>query len=256
MSPASVDLGVRLLSLQEEIQQRIAADLHDSTCQHLIAASLNVGRLRQGVHKSSGVNEICDDIDTSINHALREIRAFVYLLHPQHLRSDGLKTTIERYVGGFSSRTSLKCTLKIAPGVDRLSYKAQCSIFRVIQEALTNVFRHAKAKKIDITIEDRKTHFQLRVSDDGCGIPASRTRAEREAFSIGVGIPGMKIRVHQLGGSLEIQSMIGSHGTALCAEIPYPILQKRAPERLHRGIGDRGLRTINRGGPIGALGGL
>src|SRR6478609_5213857 len=99
---AAANFSVRLLSLQEEVQQRIASDLHDSTCQHLIAASLNLLRMRRAIGDIGNAERICDDIEGSIDQALREIRAFTYLLHPQNLLADGLKSTVEQFVDGFS----------------------------------------------------------------------------------------------------------------------------------------------------------
>jgi two-component system, NarL family, sensor kinase len=227
------NLGLRILSIQEEVQQRIAADLHDSTCQHLIAASLNIMRLRRARTDRDNAEKICDDIDASINHALNEIRAFTYLLHPQNLLADGLKTTIEQYVEGFSARTSLKSGVAIAPEVDKLSYRAQRSVLRVIQEALTNVYRHAKASRVEIAIEATETHLRLRVNDDGCGIPTGQARLGTRAISLGVGIPGMRTRVHQLGGTLQIHSSTERGGTTLIAVIPHALGRKgtRTPER-------------------------
>ena len=199
---AAANFSVRLLSLQEEVQQRIASDLHDSTCQHLIAASLNLLRMRRAIGDIGSAERICDDIEASIDQALREIRAFTYLLHPQNLLADGLKGTIEQFVDGFSARTSLKkVDLEIAPEVDRLSYERQCSVLRVIQEALANVFRHAKATQVTLAMEATDTHFKLRISDNGCGMPVSQARSGRKAISFGVGIPAMRVRLQQMGGS-------------------------------------------------------
>jgi two-component system sensor histidine kinase UhpB len=234
---AAADLGVRLLSLQEEMQQRIAADLHDSTCQHLIAASLNVMRVRRALNEIGSVDRLCDDIDASIDQALREIRAFTYLLHPQNLLADGLKNTLERFVDGFSARTSLKTSLEIAPEVDKLSYERQRSVLRVIQEALTNVFRHAKATRVQISIEAADTHFKLRISDDGRGMPIGQAKSGPKAISFGVGIPAMRARLQQLGGTLQIHSSSTTEcpGTTLSAVIPHPLPRKRArlQERRH-----------------------
>lgn len=233
---ATTDLGLRLLSLQEEVQQRIASDLHDSTCQHLIAASLNVMRMRRSINGSEAVR-ICDDVDASIDQALREIRAFSYLLHPQNLLADGLKITIEQFVKGFSARTSLECSLKVATEVDRLSFAAQHSVLRIIQEALMNVFRHAKATRVRITIGTTDTHFKLLIVDNGCGMPIGQARSGVRAISFGIGIPAMRTRLQQLRGSLEIRSSSSaaaeSGGTTLCAVIPRPVRRKspRLPER-------------------------
>jgi two-component system, NarL family, sensor kinase len=234
---AIANLGPLLLSLQEEVQQRIASDLHDSTCQHLIAASLNVVRMRRAINDIGSADRICDEIDASIDQALREIRAFTYLLHPQNPLADGLKITIEQFVSGFSARTSLEASLEIASEVDTLSFEAQRSVLRVIQEALMNVFRHAKAKRVWIEIKAMDTHFELGISDDGCGMPISQTRSGAKAISFGVGIPAMRARLRQLGGALEIHSSSTTEcrGTTLCAVIPHALPRKRArlPERRH-----------------------
>jgi two-component system sensor histidine kinase UhpB len=180
---------------------------------------------------------LCDDIDASIDQALREIRTFTYLLHPKNLIADGLKITIEQFVEGFSARTSLKTSLEIAPEVDKLSYERQRSVLRVIQEALTNVFRHAKATQVKIAMEAKDTHFKLRIGDNGRGMPISQARSGPKALSFGVGIPAMRARLQQMGGALEIHSSSTPErrGTTLCAVIPHSLPRKRArlPERHH-----------------------
>ena len=217
------NIAVRLLSLQEDIQQRIASDLHDSTCQHLIAASLNLLRLRRATSDAGTAEQIFDDIDASINQALQEIRAFSYLLYPQDLLDDGLKSTIEQYANGFSARTSLRSIVDITPEVCRFPYETQCSLLRIVQEALTNVFRHAHATQVTIAIDARRNDVRLRVIDDGCGIPTGQAKSGPKAVSFGVGIPGMRSRVRQLGGTFEIHSSTGlRRGTTVCALFPYP----------------------------------
>ena len=254
---AAANLGVRLLSLQEEVQQRIASDLHDSTCQHLIAASLNVMRMRRAINDIGSADRLCDDIDSSINQALREIRAFTYLLHPQNLLADGLKIAIEQFVSGFSARTSLQTIVEIVPEVDKLSYERQRSVLRVIQEALTNVFRHAKATQVKIAMEATDTHFKLRISDNGRGMPIGQARSGPKAISFGVGIPAMRARLQQMGGALEIHSSSTPErrGTTLCAVIPHSLPRKRArlPERHHSHLGHHKLcctTTLRAGQPL------
>ena len=238
---AAAELDLRLLSLQEEVQQRIASDLHDSTCQHLIAASLNVMRLRRAVSGDGSAEKLFDDIDASIDQAQREIRAFTYLLHPQNLLTDGLKTTIEQFVDGFAARTSLKTSLEIAPEVDKLSYERQRAVLRVIQEALANVFRHAQATQVKVAMEAADAHFKLRVTDNGRGMPINQARSGPKAISFGVGIPAMRARLRQLGGTLEIHSSsaTGGRGTTLCAVLPHslPLKRSRQPIRRHSHLG-------------------
>jgi two-component system, NarL family, sensor kinase len=233
---AAAELDLRLLSLQEEVQQRIASDLHDSTCQHLIAASLNMMRLRRAISDNGSAENFLDDIDASIDQAQREIRAFTYLLHPQNLLTDGLKITIEQFVNGFSARTSLKTSLEIAPEVDKLSYERQRAVLRVIQESLMNVFRHAQATQVKVAMETMDTHFKLRVADNGRGMPINQARSGPKAISFGVGIPAMRARLRQLGGTLEIHSSSATRGrgTTLCAELPHSLPLKRARQRVGR----------------------
>jgi two-component system NarL family sensor kinase len=233
---AAAELDLRLLSLQKEVQQRIASDLHDSTCQHLIAASLNVMRLRRAMSDIGSAEKLVDDIDASIDQAQWEIRAFTYLLHPQNLLTDGLKITIEQFVSGFSARTSLKTSLEIAPEVDKLSYERQRAVLRVIQEALMNVFRHAQATQVKVAMETMDTHFKLRVTDDGRGMPINQARSGPKAIAFGVGIPAMRARLRQLGGTLEIHSSSATRGrgTTLCAELPHSLPLKRARQRVER----------------------
>ena len=238
---AAAELERRLLSLQEEVQQRIASDLHDSTCQHLIAASLNVMRLRRAVSGNGNAEKLIDDIDASIDQAQREIRAFTYLLHPQNLLTNGLKNTIEQFVNGFSARTSLKTSLEIAPDVDKLSYERQRAVLRVIQEALMNVFRHAQATRVSVTMETMDTHFKLQIADNGRGMSINQARSGPKAISFGVGIPAMKARLRRLGGTLEIHSSsaTGGRGTTLCAELPHslPLKTERQRVRHHKHLG-------------------
>jgi two-component system, NarL family, sensor kinase len=227
---AAANLDVRLLSLQEEVHQRIASDLHDSTCQHLIAATLNVMRMKRALNDIGSAERLCDDIDASINQALKEIRSFTYLLHPQNLHADGLKTTIEQFVDGFSARTSLQASLDVAPEVDKLSYERQRAVLRVIQEALTNIFRHAKATQVQVAIKATPTHFRLRISDNGRGMPIGYARSGFQSISSGVGIPAMRARLQQMGSALEIRSSSAPErrGTTLCAAIPHALPRKTA----------------------------
>jgi two-component system sensor histidine kinase UhpB len=228
----AVDMNIDLISIQEGIQQRIASDLHDSTCQHLVAASLGLMRVRNSLGDSAAAERLCDDIDASIDEALRELRAFAYLLHPRNLAGEGLKAAIERYAEGFAARTSLRVTTDIVAAIDRLPYETKRTLLRVVQEALTNVFRHAKATEVNIAIAADDGHFHLTIGDNGCGLPSDRGGLGTKAASIGVGIPAMRARLLQIGGTLDIQSSREARhsGTVLCAVFPHCL----APHRRNR----------------------
>lgn len=224
---------VSLMSIREDIHQRIASELHDSTCQELVAASLGVMRVRTCLDNPRDVERLCDDIDASIDAALKEIRSLTYLLHPQDLTDRGLKATIEQHALGFGARTSLRVSTRIPAAVDKLPYASQLSVLRVIQEALTNIFRHAKATEVRIVVEAIEGHFHLTISDNGRGFPIDHTKRGNGAISPGVGIPAMRARLKQLGGTFEIRSDLAPRhsGTTLCAVFPHGLMTKRRSRR-------------------------
>jgi two-component system, NarL family, sensor kinase len=146
-----------------------------------------------------------------------------------------LKATIEKYAEEFAARTSIEMTASIAAEINGLPCETQRSLLRVIQEALANVFRHAKATEVRIAIEMIDSRFQLTVSDNGCGLPSSRALDGGAAELSGVGIPAMRARLQKMGGSFEIRS--GSTprrpGTTLFAVFPCS-LTKASPTNRHR----------------------
>lgn len=174
--------------------------------------------------------QICDEIDAELDQVLNELRAFTYLLYPQGLMTNGLKATIEQYAKALAERTPLNISVRISASVDSLSHTKQLSLLRVIQEALANVYRHAKARNVTVTIQGTGSGFELIVSDDGCGMPIDQAKSDADALSRGVGIPAMKARFRHLGGVLEIRetSEAGRTGTVLCGRFPHdPVIKRR-----------------------------
>jgi signal transduction histidine kinase len=215
-------LDSELVALQESLHRRIASELHDSTCQHLIAASLGVMQVRNALKDPLKVEKHCEQVDLSINRALKELRSLAYLLHPQSLFEEGLKTTIERYAEGFAVRTSLVVQVSISPVVDSLPREKQRLLMRIVQEALTNVYRHAKATRVDITIERRQGAFQLEVRDDGQGMMSGNRVCRFRRPTLGTGLRIMQARLDEIGGRLEISSAPTAvrRGTTLRATFP------------------------------------
>ena len=205
------------------------------------ALDVYVKGMEDEVHLHPPIDPTPPDPGAPIDQAQREIRAFTFLLHPQNLLTDGLKITIEQFVNGFSARTSLKTSLEIAPDVDKLSYERQRAVLRVIQEALMNVFRHARATRVNVTMETMDRHFKLQIADNGRGMSINQARSGPKAIAFGVGIPAMKARLRQLGGTLEIHSSsaTGGRGTTLCAELPHslPLKTERQRVRHHKHLG-------------------
>ena len=208
------EIGERLVALQEEERRRIAAELHDSTGQHLVAGGLFLVQLRSLVGDVAGSADVMDQIQTTLREAQKEIRIFTYLLYPPDLRRVGLKETVERFVEGFARRTGIRLRIEVAGSADGAPYELQRSILRIVQEALSNVHRHAQATSVAVTLTSKPDRIQLRVADNGRGF----AKANGGPVNPGVGLPGMEARIRQFRGDLKVYS--GKRGTLVVATVP------------------------------------
>lgn len=210
----------QLLTLQEEERQRIAEELHDSTAQHLVAIGLNVMGLKGGLLPGQKWHGLVREIEGSLEEASKEIRSLAYLLHPPHLEEDAFRLMVRRYVDGFCTRAGLRARVGVSPAVDTLPVALQRSTFRIIQEGLANVHRHASASRVSVDIRCLQGRLHLVVSDNGRGMSGSAKAGgrSRQPSAMGVGIASMRARLRQFGGELQIQS--GSKGTVLHATVP------------------------------------
>jgi two-component system, NarL family, sensor kinase len=209
------ELSSQLLALQEEERQRIARELHDSTAQHLVAANLELACLRRQAELTGSEGKQFDQMNTSLQEAMKEIRTFSYLMHPPALRSAGLNSTIKDYVAGFSNRTNIDVRARLNPTLDRLPFEMQRTFLRIAQEALANVHRHAGASHINLDFRCVADRVHLIVKDNGRGNTPSNERAK---FGSGCGVSGMTARAHQFGGVLRMRT--GSRGTTLHVVVP------------------------------------
>jgi len=212
-------LSGQLLRLQDEARRRIARDLHDSTGQDLVALATMLGQLRNLIpsaeRKSRRLVSECKALTLK---CIRDIRTLSYVLHPPVLDEAGLGDAIRDYVDGFTKRSGIHVELELSPGVGRMLRDVELALFRVVQEALTNIQRHSGSQQAKIRI-DRNSNLTLEISDRGHGASVSVPRAKEEPrFKVGVGIPSMKERVKLIGGRLEIDST--SHGTTVRVTIP------------------------------------
>jgi len=223
------EMSGRLSSLREEERQRIAQELHDSTAQHLVAATLNLMTLKAKSVAYPGVHKLLENVEASLEEATRELRVFTYLLHPLALENDGLERTLRTYLDGFARRTDLDVHMNVAGKVDVLAFELQCSLLRIIQEALANVHRHACATHVSISLRVTNTMLRLVIADNGRGMCDAAGPTETIAARSGVGIPGMRSRLRDFGGGLEIHS--SQRGTTLSAIIPLDATAPRSRPR-------------------------
>ncbi|MBZ6074708.1 PAS domain-containing protein [Microvirga puerhi] len=208
-------MSEKLLTLQEEERQRIAAELHDSTAQHLVAVGLNLMKVERLLPRNDA-RPILDEIDRSLDQALKELRVFTYLLHPRELESEGLTGAIRSFASGFSERTALPVVTRLTEEADDLPLDLQRSLLRIVQEGLTNAHRHARAERVVVDLRMTPGAVILCIGDDGHGM--RRPSVSSSPPTLGVGIPGMRIRLHQYGGRLRIRS--SRRGTVVRALIP------------------------------------
>jgi signal transduction histidine kinase len=217
---AASEFSERQISLQEEERQRIAKELHDSTAQSLAAIGLNFMVLRAQGAADPATEKIWDDTEACLSEVLKEVRTITYLLYSPRLQSEGLRLSLHRFIEGFGARTGLIIRSRISRAADRVPLPAQRSTLRIVQEALSNVHRHANATEVSVDLRMFSEWLHLAVVDNGSGICGMVGEVETEAFRPGVGLPGMRARVRELGGNLKIIS--SPRGTKIFAAIPIP----------------------------------
>ena len=148
------------------------------------------------------------------SESVREIRTFSYLLHPPLLDVMGLQSALRWYVEGYSERSGVQVVLDLTEGQVGMDKEVELTLFRIVQEALTNIHRHSGGHQATIRMRQTPQDLALTVSDDGRGMDAETLEKVRsEGAALGVGIAGMKERIRQLGGRLDIAS--GSGGTTV-----------------------------------------
>src|SRR6202041_2628239 len=213
-------LSARLLAMQDEERRRIARDLHDGIGPLIAALSMNNGMLAQQTKKlGPEVAEVLQQNNQLVEQLSKETRTISHLLHPPLLDEIGLLPAIKLFAEGFAQRSNVKVTVELSPDIGRLPPNVEISIFRIVQECLTNVYRHSGSRTACIQIwpSENRT-LTLRVCDQGRGIPPDRRDSMSLGTGMGVGLSGMRQRLRELGGTLEIQS--GEAGTTVTAVLP------------------------------------
>lgn len=211
-------LSWQLLRTQDEERRHIARELHDSAGQTLTVLGIN---LAQFVHKAGrNAPELAieaERIQETVQQLHREIRTTSYLLHPPLLDETGLSSALDWYVQGLVERSGLDIKLQIPEDLGRLAADMELVIFRLVQECLTNIHRHSGSHNACINILRNPESIRIEVQDFGKGMSPDKV-AEIQSRGSGVGIRGIRERLRQFDGKLEIES--GSSGTRVIATIP------------------------------------
>jgi signal transduction histidine kinase len=212
------EVSEKLLVSQDEERRSIARDLHDSTGQHLIAAGMELENARSSIGEpNEKTSSALTRTSQLIAQSNQELRTLSYLLHPPMLDESGLPNALELLVSGFEERSGIDIELRIEPALEtkRPPAGVELAIFRVVQEGLTNIYRHSHAKKATIRLvrhgEGAGSVLLLTVKDDGVGIQ------RRDRHNIGVGLSGMEARIRPLGGTFDVST--GKTGTVISVKV-------------------------------------
>jgi signal transduction histidine kinase len=205
--------------MQDEERRRIARELHDSAGQILAALSMNLVPLEAKLKTTQG--DLAKPVTASIqlvDELSQDLRTISHLLHPPLLDEAGLASALQWFVEGFAERSRIPVDLKLAPDLGRLAPDLETTIFRVVQECLTNIHRHSGSPTAGITIRREGGNIRVEIRDWGKGMSLPFRTASSGSIRTGVGIQGMKERVRQLRGGFEMQS--GSSGTLVTVRLP------------------------------------
>jgi signal transduction histidine kinase len=204
-------VSARLFQAQDEERRRISRELHDSVGQSLTVILMNLEVLSRTV-----TDKTLQQTINLVKDLSREVRTISYLMHPPMLDLCGLETAINCYAEGFSKRSGIKTEVSVLQELPRLQTEKETALYRIAQECLTNVHRHSGASKAWIRIEVNEGQLRLEVEDNGKGFASKDVHASPYMpVTPGVGIPGMRERMRELGGSLHIQS--SKHGSKVSA---------------------------------------
>lgn len=212
------ELTARLLQLQDDERRRFARELHDSVGQTLAALSMNLAVVHNDIDQMMKTASTLADSETLVQEMSKEIRTISHLLHPPLLDEAGLLSALRWYVEGFAQRSNVEVVLDIDEDFGRLPLELETAIFRIVQECLTNIHRHSGSSAAKIRVARTTGEVRVEVADSGKGISKEKQQELTTSGAPGVGIAGMRERLRQLGGSLEIKS--NDRGTLVVVRLP------------------------------------
>lgn len=216
----------RMLTIRGEEQRRMGRDLHETTSQTLAALKMTLAQIGRSLpadnHKVLKLLRSSSDLAST---AVREVRLVSSLLYPPLLKEAGLPAALTGYVKLFSDRSGTTVNLRIADGFGRLDTELELTVFRIVQESLTNVHRHAHATTVAVRVKRSRNALHVAIQDNGVGVPDSRAQPATN-IPLGVGIAGMRERIEELHGEFRF---ISNAGKGTVVKISIPIARNEEP---------------------------
>lgn len=209
-------MSARILELQDLERRRIARELHDSVGQFLAGLKINLNQLETGIRIDAPA--LLRETVALTDCAIQEVRTISHLLHPPLLEELGFLSAARWYVDEYGKRSQVKVALFVDEPIERLPREVEIALFRVLQESLTNVYRHAAARAVDVRIICNDGHVTLTVADNGKGIPEEVLTRFRGGAASGIGLAGMRERLAEFGGEFRVEA--SSAGSVVQAIIP------------------------------------
>jgi signal transduction histidine kinase len=216
------ELSARLMQLQDDERRRIARELHDSVGQMLAALGMNLATVGTDIERLTKTAYTINDSAAMVQELSQEVRTISHLLHPPLLDEAGLASALRWYVEGFAQRSKIRVDLEVPADFERLARDSETAIFRTVQECLTNIHRHSESPTARVRIVTSDGHVRVEVEDRGKGISPEKQCEMTSTGIPGVGIRGMRERLRQLGGSLDIYS--NGKGTLIVARLPVVVV--------------------------------
>ena len=205
-------LTVRQLQVRDDERRRIAREIHETTVQKLAALQLNLARLRRAGAELPGEDDMLEECVALAESSITDLRTLSYLLHPPMLDETGLGSAVRWFATGFAKRSGLEVRIDVPPEVERFPHEVEITVFRLVQEGLINILRHANTDRALVRLCSEPGRLITEVQDWGTGMEAD------DVTVFGVGLSGMHERIEQLGGTLRIRS--GPDGTTITAVLP------------------------------------
>jgi len=213
-------LSRRLVEVQESERRRLSRELHDRVGQNLTALKINLDILQTALasHGDDEVRARVDDSGSLLESTVDTIENVMSELRPPMLDDHGLAAALEWYARNFSTRTGIAVAVRAGEPPVRPALQAEIALFRIGQEALNNVAKHARAQRVEITLDHANGECVLSVQDDGVGFAGEEDTSDKQ--KPGLGMVTMRERAQALGGRFEVWAQPG-RGTRLTVRVPY-----------------------------------